>query len=305
MELEDVIEEYIYYCLAKGFTKKTLINKKQELKNLKLYLKEKRGISQLDHIYLDDLRAYIRYKQQSGLQPQSVVSMYKMVSAFFNWCVSEGYWEENLMKKIETPKVPKKVLKGFNADDIYSMIEAFSYKNYQEARNKAIIAMLADCGLRAMEIRTLPYENVGEMSILVYGKGNKERTAYISPALKKVLMKYERIRKEYVKDKILKEDTYFLSYQGRGLSHVSLDKVIKEAGERTGVKGKRISPHTFRHYFALTSLMNGIDIYSLSRLLGHTSILTTQRYLESLTDETLSERANSSSPLMNMGRQSK
>ncbi|MCM3790730.1 tyrosine-type recombinase/integrase [Domibacillus indicus] len=288
MELEDVIEEYIYYCLAKGFTKKTLINKKQELKNLKLYLKEKRGISQLQNIHLDDLRAYIRFKYQSGLQPQSVVSMYKMVSAFFNWCVREGYSEENLMKKVETSKVPKKVLKGFNVDDIYSMIEAFSYKSYQEARNKAIIAMLADCGLRAMEIRTLPYENVGETSILVYGKGNKERTAYISPALKKVLVKYERIRREYVKDKILKEDTYFLSYQGRGLSHVSLDKVIKEAGGRAGVKGKRISPHTFRHYFALTLLMNGIDIYSLSRLLGHTSILTTQRYLESLTDETCS-----------------
>ena len=278
MELEDVIEEYVYYCLAKGFTKKTLINKKQELKNLKLYLKEKRGISQLESIHLDDLRAYIRFKHQSGLQPQSVVSMYKMVSAFFNWCVHEGYWEENLMRKVETPKVPKKVLKGFNADDIYSMIEAFSYKSYQEARNKAIIAMLADCGLRAMEIRTLPYENVGETSILVHGKGNKERTAYISPGLKKVLVKYERIRREYVKDKILKEDMYFLSYQGRGLSHVSLDKVIKEAGERAGVKGKRISPHTFRHYFALTSLMNGIDLYPLSRLLGHKSILTTQWY---------------------------
>lgn len=228
--------------------------------------------------------------------------MYKMVSAFFNWCVREGYSEENLMKKVETPKVPKKVLKGFNADDIYSMIEVFSYKSYQEARNKAIIAMLTDCGLRAMEMRTLPYGNVGETSILVHGKGGKERTIYISPALKKVLVKYERIRREYVKDKILKEDMYFLSYQGRGLSHVSLDKVIKEAGERAGVKGKRISPHTFRHYFALTSLMNGIDIYSLSRLLGHTSILTKQRYLESLTDETLSERDNSSSSLMNMGR---
>lgn len=95
-----------------------------------------------------------------------------------------------------------------------------------------------------------------------------------------------------------------MSYQGRGLSHVSLDKMIMEAGERAGVHVKRVSLHTFHHYFALTSLMNRMDIYSLSCLLGHTCTLTTQRYLESLTDETLSERANSSSPLMNMGRKS-
>ncbi|MEM1504890.1 tyrosine-type recombinase/integrase [Domibacillus sp. 8LH] len=78
--------------------------------------------------------------------------------------------------------------------------------------------------------------------------------------------------------------------------------MVKKAGKRAGVKGKRVSPHTFRHYFALTCLMNGIDIYSLSRLLGHSSIVTTQRYLESLTDEALSKRATSCSLLMNIGR---
>ncbi|MCI2254090.1 hypothetical protein L2D08_06905 [Domibacillus sp. PGB-M46] len=49
---------------------------------------------------------------------------------------------------------------GFEAQDIYKMIEAFSYKSYHEARNKAIIEMMADCGLRGMEIRTLPFNNV-------------------------------------------------------------------------------------------------------------------------------------------------
>lgn len=302
MHLEDVINEYLYHCLARGFTEKTMINKRQELKNIRVYLAEKRGIYDFDNIHLEDLRSYIRFKQQAGLKPQSVVSMYRMVAAFFNWTVHEGYWEENLMKKVEIPKVPKKRMVGFEAQDIYKMIEAFSYKNYIEARNKAIIAMLADCGLRAIEIRSLTLKQVGETSILVNGKGNKERTAYISPALKKVLIKYERIRRDYVKDKILKEDAYFLSYQGQSLSHVALDKVVKRAGERAGVTGKRVSPHTFRHYFALTCLMNGMDIFSLSRLLGHSSITTTQRYLEALTDETLNERANSFSPLMNIGK---
>lgn len=302
LELEDLIDEYLYYCLAKGFTKKTMKNKRQELKQVKLFLKEKRGITELENITIHDLKAYIRYKQASGLQPQSVVSMYKMVAAFFNWCANEGYTKENLMKSVETPKLPKKVLSAFTVNDVNDMIDAFTYKDYLETRNKAIIAMLADTGLRAMELRELKFFNVRETSIMVNGKGNKERIVYISPALKRILIKYERKRKQFIKDKIIKDDCYFLSYQGKGLSHVGLDNIIKEAGERAGVKGKRVSPHTFRHFFSVQSIMAGIDIYSLSRLLGHGDISITQRYLQSLDDDQLLTKAISSSPLMNIGK---
>jgi integrase/recombinase XerD len=300
--LEDALKEYDYHCLARGFTEKTMINKRQEYKQVLSYLKTNRGIREIQNVHTDDLRAYIRYKQQGGLKPQSIQSMAKMIIAFFNWCVREEYLKESPMKKVELPKVPKKMLEGFSEYEIYETINAFDYTTYLEARNKAIIAMLADTGIRAMEIRTLPFANVGESTILIHGKGGKDRVAFISPALKKILIKYERIRRQYVKDKLLKEDTYFLSYQLQGMSHVSLDKVVKLAGKRAGVQKKRISPHMYRHYFALTSLMNGIDIYSLSRLLGHSSITVTQTYLQSLTDEKLGEQANISSPLMNLNK---
>lgn len=302
MFIEDALKEYDFHCVAKGYTNKTMINKRQEYKQVLLFLKTKRGIDQLESVHTDDLRAYIRYKQQRGLTPQSIQSMAKMIIAFFNWCVNEEYLKESPMKKVELPKVSKKVLEGFNEHEVYKMINAFDYSSYHEVRNKAIIAMLADCGLRAMEIRTLPFKNVMETTILVHGKGNKERTAFISPALKKILIKYERMRKEYVENKLLKEDTYFLSYHLQGLSHLSLDNIVKEAGKRAGVNKKRISPHMFRHYFALTTLLNGCDIYSLSRLLGHANIQTTQTYLQSLTDEKLGEQAKINSPLMNMNK---
>ena len=72
---------------------------------------------------------------------------------------------------MELPKIPKKLLKGFTIQEVSAMIDAFSYKNYIEARNKAIVAMLSDCGLRAMEIRGLLTQNVKETTILVNGKG--------------------------------------------------------------------------------------------------------------------------------------
>lgn len=298
--LEDVLDEYLYHCQAKGYTAKTMKNKRQEYKQLKTYLKDKRAITELESVTVHDLKAYVRLKHQQGLKPQSIVSMFKMIRAFFSWVEQEEYLNENIAKKVELPKVPKIVLKGFTVDEVKAMIDAFSYKNYLEARNKTIIAMLADCGLRAMEIRGLKTVNVMETSILVNGKGNKDRIVFISPALKRILIKYERIKKEYFYA-IDTTDNYFLSYTGSGISHVELDNIIKKAGKRAGILGKRISPHTFRHFYAVQCLLQGnIDVYSLSRLLGHSDISVTQRYLLTMQDEHLLDKAVASSPLMNI-----
>ncbi|WP_318615312.1 tyrosine-type recombinase/integrase [Sporosarcina sp. YIM B06819] len=303
--LSDLLEEYRYHCLARGLTEKTMINKNQELKQIESYLKEKRAITEMDAITVHDLRVYFRGKQSSGLQAQSIVSMMKIISAFFNWCVKEEYIKESPMKKVETPKVPRKVLSGFTPKEVVKMIDAFSYKTYLEARNKALIAMMADCGLRAMEIRGLLSINVKETTILVNGKGNKERIVFISPTLKKILIRYERLKKQYFKDKIVKSDAYFLTYQGDFMSHIALYNAVKEAGKRAGIEDKRVSPHTFRHFYSVQALNSGMDVYTLSRLLGHSDIGITQRYLNSMTAEQLEGKAISSSPLMNLRRADK
>lgn len=298
--LEDVCEEYYYYCSARGFTKKTMINKRQELKQLLTYLAEKRGIKDLENVTHFDLNSYIRQKQKAGLQPQSIVSMSKIVGAFFNWCVKEEYLEESPMKKVIVPKVPKKVMEGLSIQEVQGMIDAFDYRTYISARNKAIIASLCDLGLRAMELRSLRIGDVRDTHILVNGKGNKQRIVYLSHALKRILIRYERIRKEHFQNKHI-TDHYFLSYKGSMLSHVGLDNVIKEAANKAGLK-KRVHPHLFRHFYSVQCLLSGIDLYSLSRLLGHADVSITQRYLQSLNQEQLLDKAIASSPLMNMQR---
>lgn len=82
LELEDVIEEYLYHCLAKGFTPKTMKNKRQEMKQLKRFLMDEKGISELEAINTLHLKQYVRTKYKEGLQPQSIVSMFKLVRAF-------------------------------------------------------------------------------------------------------------------------------------------------------------------------------------------------------------------------------
>lgn len=300
MLLEDIFKEYKYYCQARNFTKKTMINKRQEYKQLKEYLIFNRGITKIESVTHHDLQSYVRQKQTKGLKPQSIVSMSKQVKAFFSWCVKEEYLQENPMDKVTLPKVPKKVLTGYTPDEVERMIDVFSNKTFLECRNKAIIAVMADCGLRSMEIRGLRISDVKETTILVHGKGQKDRIVFISPMLKKILIKYERLKKEYFQDKNT-DDSYFLSYQGYGLSHPAIHNLVKEAGRRAGVEDAH--PHKFRHFYSVQSISKGnLDVYSLSQLLGHSDISTTQQYLRSLNTEQLMEKATSSSPLMNMNR---
>lgn len=300
MLLEDVLKEYKYYCQARNYTKKTMKNKMFEYRHMLVFLRTKRGIVELGSVTSHDLKAYFRQKQIKGLKPQSIVSLAKQVKALFNWCVDEGYIKENPMDKVPLPKLPKMLINGLTSEEVASMIECFNSTQYLEVRNKAMIAMMADCGLRVMEIANLKVSDVGEMDIKVFGKGNKERIVFISPVLKKILIRYERIKKQYYKDKLKLDDNYFLAYQGQAMSTVSIYNLVKKVGDRVGITGKRVSPHMLRHYFAVSSIMAGIDVYSISRLLGHSNVATTQRYLESLTNEQLYEKAQSSSPLMNL-----
>lgn len=275
-----------------------MINKRQEYKQFKEFIFGVRKIENLEDIRRVHLQAYVQTKRDKNLQPQSIISMAKQIIAFLNWCVTEDFIKENPMDKVTLPKLTKKKLVGFTNKEVGQLINSFSYDNYLEARNKAMMAMMADCGLRTMEIRGIKESSITDTQLYVLGKGNKERVVFISPILKRILIRYERLKRQYFKDKIKFADNYFLNYRGEPLSHPGVYNAVIEAGKRTSIK--KVHPHKFRHFYAVKALESGIDIYSLSRLLGHSDISTTQRYLESLTDSQLSLKASLSSPLTNL-----
>ena len=111
------------------------------------------------------------------------------------------------------------------------------------------------------------------------------------------------MRETYFNDKLLVDDYYFLSRTGRQLTVEANERIIANVGELAGVRVDiRCSPHTLRHYFAQSQLKNGLDVYSLSRLLGHTNISITKRYLQSLEDDDLIDIASNTSVLGNLRR---
>lgn len=92
-----------------------------------------------------------------------------------------------------------------------------------------------------------------------------------------------------------------MSFRNKPLTIEAIERVLRIAGEKAKVRSEiRCSPHTCRHYFAQAQLKNGLDIYSLSRLLGHEKIDITKRYLQSINDKDIVELSTTTSPLMNL-----
>ncbi|MGE6377050.1 tyrosine-type recombinase/integrase [Peribacillus muralis] len=142
---------------------------------------------------------------------------------------------------------------------------------------------------------------VNETNIRVFGKGAKWRYVPISLMLKKYMIRNERIKEGYFKNKKLEHDNYFLSRSGRPLTGVQIQNVVRNAGVKANVREDiRCSLHTLRHYSIQSNLRNGLDLYSCSRIAGHENIQVTKRYLEGLETENILELASRSSPLMNL-----
>jgi integrase/recombinase XerD len=108
-----------------------------------------------------------------------------------------------------------------------------------------------DLGIRNLELCSLTHLNILDTTIKVLGKGNKERYLYLSPLLKKTMIKYERVKRECFKDKMMIDNNYFLSRNGKVLTTGAVEIIIKNAGEKAKMrKNIRCSSHTIRHYYA-------------------------------------------------------
>lgn len=256
---------------------------------------------EVEEIKTIHIKKYFKYLIEKGLKPSYVNGILKNIRAYFRFCKEEEYIEKNPVSKVKWQKEGKTIINTFNREEIINMLNAFKFKAYLEARNKMMIAFLIDTGARNNELCTLLNEDVKERIIVLRGKGNKQRHVSISPLLKKYMIRYERIKEFYFKNRIVKFDNYFLSNTGKPLTPETVERAVKKAGKIAGVRAEiRCRPHTIRHWYAQEQIKNGLDVYSLSRLLGHENITITKRYLQGIRDEDIIDLSVKTSPLMNI-----
>ena len=300
MLLKDVLREFLYEIQIKNYTLRTIKGYKNNLAKFFKYCEIELEIVELEEITHLHIKQYLKYLKEKGLTPTYINTILKNIRSFYAYCYKEGYCI-NIAKKVSWLRERKVIIDTFTDKEVRKMLDVYKFDSYINARNKCIMAVLFDTGIRNLELCNLSKLDVRESVIFILGKGNKERFVPISPYLKKVMIKYERIRDAYLKDNILHYDNYFLSYRNKPLTTEAVERVVRLAGKEAKVSDNiRCSPHTCRHYYAQAQLRNGLDVYSLSRLLGHETVDITKRYLQGLKDREVLELSVKTSPLMNL-----
>ncbi|WP_081909673.1 tyrosine-type recombinase/integrase [Aureispira sp. CCB-QB1] len=202
------------------------------------------------------------------------------ISIFLDWCVKEGHIKENFSKLIPKPKVSRKLPSSLNKEQALSLIDwtenypyHFSFERY---RATAIIATFIFTGIRLQELYNLKIVDVDFISKTLTvrsGKGNKDRVIPLNIRLITIL-------KEYIRERAKKNRTcpyFFVSLKKNDkMGQTTVRKLVTKLKEASGIQ---FYPHLLRHTFATLMLEGGCDIYSLSKMLGHSDITTTTLYL--------------------------
>lgn len=289
------VEDYLFDCQVRGLSHKTLKNYRNHLIRFERYVREQK-IDDVKDIKPLHIKKFLKEKQDDGCTNKYVNGIRKVIKQFFDYCIENEYIINNPTQNIKTVKEEKKIIEIFTDKEVSRLINHYDYSDYLNARNKTIVNMMFDTGIRTTELINITNNDIQVDRIKIFGKGAKERFVALSVELKKVLRRYEKIKDNYFYQKDI-PDNYFLSRTGKILTVEAIERIFKRAGEECKVRDNiRCSGHTARHYFAV-KMMETNDIYTVSKMLGHSSTKITENYLSTLTDEKLIEQGKITSPL--------
>ena len=306
-DLESLIKGYTLNCRCEGKSPKTIANYEMVLRNF-LWFCKNNGFSteplKLGTIHIRQFFWYLASETNrwSGKSPRArkpaskttVHDYYRALRTFFNWLEREGLVHENPFLHLKPPKTENKVITALTPEEIARLFQCCPGKTPIEARNKAILSVLLDTGLRVSELASLTLDDVdmNTGSIVVrHGKGGKQRIVHIGSKAQKALWKYMTIYRKS------ESKSLFVNRCGEQLDAVGVKMLIKRLGERAKVS---VSPHKLRHTFAISFLRAGGDVFSLQYLLGHSTLQMTQRYLQSLNADDAINAHRKFSPLDNL-----
>jgi site-specific recombinase XerD len=204
----------------------------------------------VDRIGAPELRAWL-LDLRGTLSAESIAGYVRGLKAFGNWCAAEELAVAAGFRALRRPRVPRKLIAPFTDAELQRLLAL------AEPRERALVLLLLDTGLRLAEVATL---RVGDLrpdgTVRVLGKGSKERIVPIGATARAALLRYVRER-----ESVGPADRLFVGRKGP-LGRGGIQVAIRRLGRRAGV-ATRCSPHTFRHTFARGYLVNGGDVFSL------------------------------------------
>ncbi|PKP21345.1 MAG: tyrosine recombinase XerD [Bacteroidetes bacterium HGW-Bacteroidetes-19] len=277
-----------YIRLEKNLSPKSVEAYMHDVKKFVSFLANKEKIemqsdSQTDQllkqIQLEDLRHYMEFLYENGIQARSQARSISGLKAFYKFLMIDKTIDSNPTTLIESPKIGRKLPEVLAIPEIESIINAIDLSLPEGHRNKAIIEVMYGCGLRVSETVNLLISQLffKEGYIRVIGKGDKERLIPIGETAQNAVNLYLEGTRAKQKPKKGMEDHLFLNRRGSKLTREMIFIIIKELATIAQIH-KNVSPHTLRHSFATHLIEGGADLRAVQEMLGHESITTTEIY---------------------------
>lgn len=306
--MRSLVEGYILNCRCEGKSQATLANYQNRLRCFMWFCQERNYPDEPHKITAEHIRQFLWYlasepvrwndSSTSARKPASkstVNHYYRALNTFFAWLKREELITDNPVTRIKTPKIVQKVVQALNTQEVTRLLDRFSGKSYLDVRNRTIVMMLLDTGMRAFELANLRLDDVDTTSgsiLIKRGKGSKQRVVRIGTTAQKALWKYITMYRCGDSDRL------FLNRSCGPLDVTGIKLMIRRLGKKAGVANVHV--HRLRHTFAISFLRAGGDVFSLQYLLGHSTLAMTQRYLQSLNAEDAANAHRQHSPLDNM-----
>lgn len=290
-DLQNWIEIFLHGCRSRNLAPGTIKFYRMKL-NIFVQFSSDLAITNISQITADNIRQFLIYLVERKHKPAGVHCFYRSVKTFLRWFEAEVEppdWH-NPIDKVRAPIVPLEPLDPVSIGTIKAMMETCKRGKITDARDRAALLVLLDSGLRISEFLALNKADInlitGEILVRA-GKGRKPRNAYLGDTSRRMLRKYLNLRIDY-------NSAIWIIKTGERLTETGLRMMLRRRSAKAGTPVP--SPHDFRRAFALERWRAGVDILTLSKLMGHSSLQVLNRYIKQI-GEDLEQAARQSSPV--------
>ena len=266
--------EYLEY--ERHYSSYTVDNYKKDIEDFLEYL-ERESINYLKLEY-SDIRLYLAYlKEEKHEKSTSISRKLSALRSYYKYLCNNNRVNTNLFNLISSPKKEQKLPRYFEYNELEELFNVPDLKTTLGQRDRLILELLYATGIRVGELVKIRLKDINksERTILIHGKGSKERIVNYGEYASDILNMY--LNDSYKKLNKFNSDYLILNNQGRNITERGIRYILSNLIKRTSLH-KNISPHMLRHSFATHLLNEGCDILSVKELLGHESISSTQIY---------------------------
>lgn len=273
-DFDEMIDDYLVELEIRNYSPNTIKTYSSIIRNFYRFLQKEEKLYD-DRQFLRHFKRYIQHLKRDKEVSQNYIYLVTVVV--------KKFLEFNhifFLDEVNAPKRTKSLPKSLNEKEVRDLIESVDYdpdsedenKKIIKLRDKLILTLLYSSGLRVSELVNLIVKDIDfeERTILIRGKGDKDRVVLFDKNAKLLILEYLNLR-------IIDSKYLFTNRRGKPLTSRYVQIMIKQYGEKAGIT-KKVTPHVLRHSYATHLLKNGVDIRVIQQLLGHSSLSTTQIY---------------------------